>query len=422
MKNKVCKMYLTTKQQLKRMSKSEFLVLKDLTHIAKNLINQALYNVRQHYFNTGKYLSYEENYKLLKTSENYKKLNSNMAQQLIKQVDEMFKSFFALKKLEKEGKYDQPIHIPRYLDKKGFTTLSIGFVRLKGDSFDLPFSQSYKKEHNIINIKLPKNILGKQIKEIRIIPKYEARFFEVQYTYTVESTPKKLNKKNALAIDSGINNFATCVTNTGKTFIIDGKNLKSTNQWFNKRNAQLQSLKDKQEYGKKLTKQQKSIWNNRNNAINDFISKTAKHIIDYCVKNDIGNIVLGYNSEFQNGSNLGKRNNQNFVNIPFGKLKEKLEYLSKLNGIKLHIQEESYTSKASFFDKDEIPVYKKGDKEKHTFSGKRISRGLYKTSKGKVLNADVNGALNILSKSKVVGLTALYRRGEVDTPVRIRIA
>ena len=148
----------------------------------------------------------------------------------------------------------------------------------------------------------------------------------------------------------------------------------------------------------------------------------ARIIVSYCLNNDIGKIVLGYNEDFQRNSNMGSTNNQNFVNIPYGKLRDKLVYLCELYGIEFRLQEESYTSKASFFDKDEIPIYDKENIQKYIFSGKRIKRGLYQTSKGKLINADCNGALNILRKSKVVDLSVLYNRGELDTPERIRIA
>ena len=147
----------------------------------------------------------------------------------------------------------------------------------------------------------------------------------------------------------------------------------------------------------------------------------AKLIIDYCIKHKIGNIVVGYNDGFQDRSNLGRVNNQNFVQIPLGKLKSRLEYLSKLNGINFVLQEESYTSRASFFDKDDIPSWNPQNPVSAEFSGTRIHRGLYKTKSGTLVNADINGALNILRKSNVVSLTALYTRGEVNTPLRIRV-
>ena len=415
-------MYLTVKQQVKHLSKKEYLDIKELCHVAKNLTNEAIYNIRQHYFVNNGYLSYEKNYKLLKSSDNYKILNSNMAQQILKEVDGSFKSFFNLLRLAKQGKYSyKDIRLPHYLLKDSFTTLVIGFVRIKDNKLFIPFSNLYKKTHKPISINMPPILLDKKIKEIRIIPKVNARFFEIQYTYEEYIEQKKLNKDKALAIDLGINNLCTCVTSNGSSFIIDGKRLKSINQWYNKENAKLQSIKDKQGIDN-ITTRQSIILNNRNNKLNDYMSKTARYIIDYCLLNDIGNIVVGYNETFQRNSNIGKQNNQNFVNIPYGKLRDKLEYLSKLYGINIIKQEESYTSKTSFFDKDNIPIYCDNNLNTYSFSGQRIKRGLYKTGTNKLINADINGALNIMRKSSVVDMNILYSRGEVDTPIRIRIA
>ena len=416
-------MYLTVKQQVKHLSKDDYLAIRELCHTAKNLTNQAIYNIRQYYFSEGKFLPYEKNYKMLKTSENYKTLNSNMSQQILKEVDGSFKSFFGLISLAKQGQYEfSKCKLPGYLPKDGFTTLVIGFIRLNGNKLILPFSNSFRKIHKPVEITVPPILLDKKIKEIRIIPKSDARFFEIQYTYEAEAAQRNLNKNNALALDLGINNLVTAASNGGKTFIIDGKKLKSVNQWYNKENSRLQSIKDRQGFGKGTTNRQEALTKKRNNRVNDYMSKAAKLIIDYCVKNDIGTLVVGYNKGFQQDSNMGKQNNQNFVNIPYGRLLNKLSYLCELNGMTIVIQEESYTSKASFWDKDEIPVYDPENKECYTFSGRRVHRGEYKAAGGKRLNADVNGALNILRKSNVVSLEALYNRGDVDTPVRIRIA
>ena len=415
-------MYLTVKQQLKHLSKEEYLSLKELSHTAKNLYNQAVYNIRQYYFQEKKYLNYQKNNSLLKSSENYKTLNSNMSQQILKEVDGSFKSFFNLLKKKNKGMYNAKVKLPSYLPKNSFTTLVIGFVRLNEDTLIIPYSNSFKKNHKKILIKIPPILLGKKIKEIRIIPKFNARFFEVQYTYEVQEEQRNLDKTYALAIDFGINNLATCVTNKGRSFIIDGKKLKSINQWFNKENARLQSIKDKQKYGKKPTLRQKYLYSSRNNKVNDYMSKTARKIINYCLENNIGTLVCGYNETFQRNSNIGKAKNQTFVNIPFGKLREKLEYLCKLYGLIFVEQEESYTSKSSFFDMDILPKFEIDKPQTYSFLGKRIKRGLYQTSKGYILNADVNGALNILRKSNVVDLEVLYSRGVVDTPARIRIA
>ena len=415
-------MYLTVRQQA-RLSKYEYDTLLELCRYAKNLFNEGLYNCRQYYFNENKYLNYEKNYHLLKTSENYKMLNSNMAQQILKEVDGSFQAFFGLLKLAKKGRYSyRDIKLPQYLRKEGYFTLVIGFVRLNGNKLLIPMSNSFRKTHKKIEIVLPPILLDKKIKEIRIIPKSDGRFFELQYTYEAGFHIKEaLDLNKALSIDVGINNLAACVSDEGRSFILDGKRLKSINQWYNKNNARLQSIKDKQKITVK-TRQQSSLERNRNNRINDYISKCARHIINYCLDNNIGNIVIGYDPAFQKGSRLSRRNNQNFVNIPYGRLKEKLEYLSEYYGIHLIRQEESYTSKASFFDRDDMPSYNDDHTKNYVFSGTRIKRGLYQASKGMHLNADINGALNILKKSNVADLSVLYARGHVDSPLRIRIA
>ena len=289
-------MYLTVKQQVKKLSKDQYAILRELTHTAKNLANQAIYNIRQHFFATGGYLSYESNYKLLKTSENYRILNSNMAQQILKEVDGMFKSFFGQLKLVKEGKYDaKKCRIPRYLPKDGFTTLIIAMVRLDGNELLLPYSKSYKKEHRPITFKTPPILADKTVKEIRIIPKADARFFEVQYSYEAECAQRKTNTQHALALDFGIDNLMTAVSSEGDSFIIDGRRLKSVNQRCNKANAKYQSFKDRFGQGDGNTKRQVSIWKNRNNVVNDYIGKAARMVIRYCLEHDVSVLVVGYN-------------------------------------------------------------------------------------------------------------------------------
>ena len=416
-------MYLTIKQQVKHLTKEEYNILRELCRIAKNLTNQAIYNVRQHYFQEKQFLKYESNYHEMKNSESYKLLNSNMAQQTLKDVNEMFKSFFSLIKLAKQSKYNfKHIKLPNYLPKNGYANLIIGMINIKDDMIlTIPYSYTFKKKYETkIQIKVPKILENKKIKEIRITPKFNARFFEIQYTYEIQEEEIKLNTNNALAIDLGVNNFCTCVTNTCKSFIIDGRKLKSINQFFNKQNAKLQSIKDKQNI-KQQTKQQYLISRKRKNKVDDYINKTCRYIINYCLANDIGTLIIGYNQSFQNKPNLGRRNNQIFTHLPFGRIREKLEYLCKRYNIKYILQEESYTSKASFFDNDELPIYNADNPQTYEFSGKRIKRGLYQTKSNYLFNADCNGALNILRKSKAVDLSVLCCRGELDTPKRIRI-
>lgn len=418
-------MYLTIKQQVKHLTKEEYNILRELCRVAKNLTNQAIYNVRQHYFQEKQYLRYEANYYRVKNCENYKLLNSNMAQQTIKDVDSMFKSFFALIKLAKHGKYNfRYIKLPKYLPKNGYANLIIGMINIKDSIITLPVSNAFKKKLDRmlkVQIKIPKVLEDKKIKQIRIIPKFNARFFEIQYTYEVQEEEIKLDINNALAIDLGVNNLCTCVTNIGKSFIVDGRKLKSINQFFNKQNARLQSIKDKQNI-KRQTEQQFLISRKRKNRVDDYINKTCRYIINYCLSNDIGTLVIGYNQSFQSKVNLGKRNNQIFTQLPFGKIREKLEYLCKRYNINYIMQEESYTSKASFFDNDDLPTYNMDNPQKYKFNGSRVKRGLYQTKEGYYFNADCNGALNILRKSRAVDLTVLCSRGELDTPKRIRIS
>ena len=417
-------MYLTVKQQVKHLTKEEYNILRELCKISKNLTNQAIYNVRQYYFQEKQYLRYESNYHEMKYLENYKLLNADISQQTLKNVDQMFKSFFALIKLAKQGKYNfKHIRLPNYLSKNSYSNLIIGQVRIKDDNIlMIPYSNTFKKKYKVnrINIKIPQVLENKEIKQIQIIPKFNARFFEIQYTYEIQEENIKLNTNNALAIDLGVNNLCTCITNTGKSFIIDGKKLKSINQFFNKQNAKLRSIKDKQNILRQ-TKQQFLISRKRKNRIDDYINKTCRYVINYCLSNNIGTLVVGYNQSFQCKANLGKRNNQIFTQLPFGKIREKLEYLCKRYNINYILQEESYTSKASFFDNDELPIYNADNPQTYEFSGKRIKRGLYQTKDGYLFNADCNGALNILRKSSVVDLSILYGRGALDTPKRIRI-
>ena len=416
-------MYLTIKQQVKHLTKEEYNILRELCRIAKNLTNQAIYNVRQYYFQEKQYLRYEANCYEMKNYENYKLMNANMAQQTLKNVDTMFKSFFALIKLAKQGKYDfRHIKLPDYLPKNDYANLIIVLFKIKDDNIlTIPYSYAFRKKYETkIQIKIPKVLEDKKIKQIRIIPKFNARFFEIQYIYEIQEEEIKLNTNNALAIDLGVNNLCTCVTNTGKSFIVDGRKLKSINQFYNKQKARLQSIKDKQNI-KVQTKQQYLISRKRKNRINDYINKTCRYIINYCIINNIGTLVIGYNQSFQSKANLGRENNQIFTQLPFGKIREKLEYLCKRYNINYILQEESYTSKASFFDNDDLPIYNMDNPQTYEFSGSRVKRGLYQTKAGYCFNADCNGALNILRKSNVVDLSILYGRGALDTPKRIRV-
>ena len=406
-------MYLAVKQQLNNLNKEEYLVLRELCHVSKNLYNQALYEIRQEYFKSKKCLNYYDVCKKLQGTENYSLLQAQMSQQTLKTVDDNFKSFFELIKKKLKAR------IPKYLDKDEFFKLTIPTVSIKDGKIQLPYSRQYAKEHNKIYLKVPNILNGKKVKQVWIIPRQNARFFEVQYIYKVEPKEKKPTK-NVLAIDLGINNLCTCVTTEGNSFIIDGRKLKSFNQWYNKETSRLNSIKDKQKI-KGYTKKLYRIVTKRNNRVSDIIHKTCKYVVNYCVANDIDTVVCGINKDFQRYSNLGKVNNQKFTQIPFGKIRNILNYLCELSGINFIEQEESYTSKASFWDRDEIPIFSSESKINNSFDGKRVHRGLYCSKNGMLLNADLNGSLNILRKSNVVSLEALYSRGVLNPPSRIRV-
>lgn len=408
------------KQQLKHLSVDEYKALRELCILAKNMYNVALYNVRQYYFNEKKFLGYNSNYHLCKENENYAMLNSNSAQQIIKVVDRNFKSFFALIEVAKKGEYQyKDIKLPKYLPKDSFFNLIFGEFNASKNKFAVPMSPAFKRLYGKVEINMPSNLKGKAIKEVRILPKNNARFFEIQWIYEIQEFQGELDKNNTLAIDLGVDNLCTCTTNEGRAFIIDGKKLKSINQWVNKANSRLQSIKDKQKI-KRTTKAQRRIWSKRNNKVNDYLNKTVKIIIDYCLNNNIGTIVVGYNPTMQKNSNLGKTNNQNFVNIPIGNIREKLNYQCQRYNINLIEQEESYSSKADFLANDSMPIYSAFDKKVYAFSGKRISRGQYKSATGVVLNSDINGSLNIMRKANIKNINLSHK--EYLNPIRIKVA
>jgi len=414
-------MYLTQKCQLRNLSKNEYSALRSLCILSKNLYNSTLYAVRQYYFAEKKYMRYENAYHVCKENENYKLLGTDLAQQTMKVVDRNFKSFFALISKAKSGSYKfSMIHIPHYLPKDGIFSLIVPRIRIKDGYFALPMSPAFKREHGEIKIRFPTNLNADTIKEARIHPKFGGRYFEIEYVYEAESNNVNLNPDKFLSIDLGLDNLATCVTNTGASFIVDGKKLKSINQWWNKENARLQSIKDLQHI-KGTTHKQFLLERKRNNRMNYHMCKTTRIIFNYCIEHDIGNIVIGYNPDWKRNIDIGRQNNQNFVNIPHGNLRQKLNSLCERYGINYVEQEESYTSKSDFFANDDLPTWNADNPKNYSFSGKRISRGQYKSSNGKIINADCNGALNIMRKSKLIGLLTLQNSGCLDQPKRIRI-
>ena len=411
-------MYLTQINMIRGLTKAEYFQLRELCFFSNCLYNVALYKIRQHFFKDKTYLRFEANYNKCKDNDNYKLLQSNLAQQTLRAVDFAFKSFFG-----SIGKVKNA-HPPRYRKKCGLYNLIItgNSISIRDGFLNVPQSRTYTSvlNNHRIKIKVPERLIGKKIIEVKIIPLYKGRAFKIAYCYEIQEEDLQLNRENSLAIDIGLDNLATCVTNFGTSFIMDGRRIKHINRNWNKRRAYLQSILMKQgHYSSKLLER---ITLKRNNRVNDCLKKIARYIINFCIDNDIGTIICGYNPDFKRGINLGKKVNQQFTQISFGALRRQLQNLCTRYGMNYIEQEESYTSKASFLDLDELPIYNIQMPYTGTFSGKRIKRGLYRTKNGRLINADVNGAANILRKSKQRLDLERLCVGFLDNPLRIRVA
>jgi putative transposase len=390
-----------------------------LCSISKKLYNQANWYVRQDFFHLGNWLRYEDLDFILKGTYHYKLLKAQTSQQLLKVLDKNWKSFFnAIKERKKDKKkFNGMPRPPKY--KKDCNNLLI-FTnqnsKIKGNIITLTMSKlfinKYPKFKEPIKITIPqyKKKSFEKYQQIRILPR--KRFYDVEIVYKKEVKKVELSQGSYLSIDFGLNNLITTVENKNtKPIIISGKILKSINRQWNKRKAKLYSIKDKQNL--KWTEQLDKITTTRNTVVKDYLHKTAQLIVGYCIKNKIGNICLGKLKEIKKNIRMGRRNNQNFVNLPIQMLKQMITYKVHLVGIKVHEVDESYTSKCSSLDLEPIQKHK-------NYVGKRIKRGLFRGS-NYLLNADVNGALNILRK--VVGdgfIQNLSDRGWWFQPVRIR--
>ena len=418
-------MYLTQSNVIRGLSKEEYSILRETCQYSNNLYNVALYNIRQYYFQDKKFLKYEENYHVCKENENYGLLQAGVSQQTLKVADRSFKSFFNLIKKAKSGEYRfRDIKMPRYREKGGMFNLilSTNAINIKNGFLTVPMSRKFSKLHGGRQVKIPfpERLENKTIKEVRICPIYHGRYFKIQYCYLQEEEPQDVSVDNVLAIDIGLENLAACVTNTGTAFIMDGRKLKSINQYWNKQKAYYQGIADKQR--QKKTHRLNALARKRNNRTQDYIRKVARYIINYCIEHHIGTVVCGYNGDFKRSMNLGKITNQQFTQISFGSLRETLEGLCGRYGMRYIGQEESYTSKASCLDLDDIPVYNPGQPYTGAFSGKRVHRGLYQFADGRIANADVNGAANILRKSKQNFDFEELCKGLLGSPLRIRVS
>lgn len=357
-----------------------------LSFASKNLYNYANYIIRQEFINNSKWIRYNELNKMLKTHETYKALPAQTSQQTLRLLDKNWKSSIkSIKKWSKnrEAYLGRP-KLPKYKKKSGRNIVAFTYQQCKIANEYITFQKT--------DLML-KTSIKDNLKQVRIIPKGSIYLVEVVYEKEITAAPKPI--KNIAGIDLGLDNFATLTNNIGvKPIVINGKNVKSINQYFNKRKAELMSYVQNRGISNRI----KKLTLKRNNKINNFLHKSSRYIINWCIVKEIDTIVVGNNKNWKQEINLGKRTNQHFIGIPYEIFIKQLKYKCEETGINFILTEESYTSKASFIDMDEVPVYKKDEENMHFFSGKRIKRGLYRSLNSILINADVNGSYNIIRK------------------------
>lgn len=392
------------------------------------LYNMGLYLTRQLFFKTGKILTgkfdlcYEES---VSKSLIAKSLPSTPAQQTLYSVIEAFKSYKSLRDLWFKGQLSHKPSPPKYL--KGSKLFKIAYPnsggqkpKIKDGRIIFSLGLTVKRWFGVQNFSLPfpSNLEGRKIKEWTILPKNGAFYLEVSYEIPNQTSVNQENNE-ALSIDLGTSsNLAACVDTLGNSLLIDSRAIKSYNQYWNKQVATRKEGKPQGYWDKWLDR----VTRKRNHRVRDGINKAARLIINHCLSNKIGTIVLGWNEGFKTNANMGRLNNQQFVQIPLGKLKDRLSQLCELYNIKFVLTEEAYTSKASYLDGDSLPKF--GNKpDGWKTSGRRVKRGLYKSANNSIVNADLNGSANIMrkvAKNLDLDLGRLGRRC-LTTAARIRL-
>jgi IS605 OrfB family transposase len=322
----------------------------------------------------------------MKWNRHFNAMYASSAQQICNGLIESFKSFKQWLKLSERG-----IRVPLGRKVKAWFGL---------EDFYIPMAT---------------HLDWNSIKEIRILPRHGC--FYVESIYKIEPYPIQLDPNQALSLDHGVDNWLTGVDTLGQSFIVDGKHLKSKNQWYNKQIAIFKENKPQGFWSKKLAR----ITEKRSRQMRDAANQAARLIINHCLKHGIGTIVFGWNKGQKRAIDLGTKTNQKFVQIPTARLKKRIKQLCDRYGLQFVETEEYYTSKVSFLDRDFLPNY--GEKpDQWEPSGKRIQRGLYRSSAGDLINADCHGAANILRK--VSGRLKLnlsqLSRGALTTPLRVR--
>jgi IS605 OrfB family transposase len=368
---------------------------------SKNLYNAALYEMRQAFIHHGVYLSYEEMDKRMQLHEAYKALPAKVSQQVLKQLAEAWKAFREAKAAYEEdlSKFTGRPCLPKYKHKTEGRNLLI--YTIQAISRGKPGLKRSIIKPSMLPIEVKTQQDPKQIDQVRIIPRNG--HYVVVVIYSKEPVQAQVDPSFCVAIDLGVTNLAAITSNRGGFIprLVNGRTLKAMNQWYNKRMKELKLCLPKADR-ERVTRQMERLTNHRNRQVNHYLHTASKRIIDFLVKQGVGTIIVGKNPLWKQETSMGRRNNQNFVQIPHARFIDMLMYKAELVGIQVEVQEESYTSKASFLDLDSIPTYKPNDEEEHTFSGKRIGRRnrLYRTKDGRKICADVNGSYNILRKSK----------------------
>ncbi|MEG4317872.1 MULTISPECIES: transposase [unclassified Microcoleus] len=361
---------------------------KECDHLAlqsKHLYNSANYVQRQYFFETNKYYNSINIYHSSKNLEAYRYLPTKVSKQIVRRVAEAWKGWLAaIKDWSKyHEKYLGKPKIPGYKHKEHGRNVVI-----------YPIDAISKPALTIGNVKLSQTNIelatqAENVDRVRIVPKLDHYVIEV--VYTVHDLPLSHGKYVA-GVDLGLNNLMAITSNHPgiKPLLINGRPLKSINQFFNKRAAASQSIE--------ASRQIRSLNSKRNRRIDNYLHTASRRVIDWCQLNDIGLLIIGKNPGWKQSINMGKKNNQVFTNIPHAKLISLLTYKAQLAGIVVTLTEESYTSKASALERDNWPTYNKKTEAKPVFSGKRVQRGLYRASTGKTINADTNGSINIARK------------------------
>jgi IS605 OrfB family transposase len=397
-------------------------ILEYLCSEAAKLSNCGTYYARQIYFKTGKISNRSQLHQVLGTENrnlHYQAFYSDTAQQILTGVAESFKSFLGLLKAFKNGVITEPPKLPGYRQGgMALVTFTGRSVKLKDGMLRFPLGSKVKAWFGLdaFFLPMPSNLDFKAIREYRILPRNG--FFYLEFVYKTRDIQADIDPAKFLAIDHGVDNWLTCVSNAGTSFIVDGKHLKSLNQGYNKRVAFLMKGKVNGYWSKRLA----GLTERRNRQMRDAVNKAARKVIDHCLKNRIGTVVFGWNKGQKNSANMGNKTNQKFVQIPTGRLKDRIAQLWEQYGLRFVETEESYSSKASFVDNDLLPTF--GEKPEGWLpSGKRIKRGLYRTAQGWLINADCNAASNIGRKVAVMlGLDLSgIGRGDLSAPLRLKL-